>query len=65
MSLSVRDGRVLRLAAAARDGDFSPSGKQVVYSLANGGVLTVPVDALGAGGSPAMASRLGGRRTGA
>jgi Tol biopolymer transport system component len=40
----VRDGRVLRLAAAARDGDFSPSGKRVVYSLANGGVLTVSVD---------------------
>jgi Tol biopolymer transport system component len=37
----VGDGRVLRLAAAARDGDFSPRGKQVVYSLANGGVLTV------------------------
>jgi Tol biopolymer transport system component len=40
----VRDGRVLRLAAAARDGDFSPSGKRVVYSLANGGVFTVSVD---------------------
>jgi Tol biopolymer transport system component len=40
----VRDRRLLRLAAAARDGDFSPSGEWVVYSLAKGGVLTVSVD---------------------
>jgi len=40
----VRDGRVLRLAAAARDGDFSPGGQRVVYSLGTGGLFIVSVD---------------------
>jgi len=37
----VRDARVVRLAAAARQGDFSPSGRRVVYSRDTGGIFTV------------------------
>ena len=40
----VRDARIVRLAAAARHGDFSPSGRRVVYSLETGGIFTVALD---------------------
>jgi Tol biopolymer transport system component len=40
----VRDARVVRLAAAARHGDFSPSGRRVVYSRDTGGLFTVALD---------------------
>ena len=36
----VRDARVVRLAAAARHGDFSPSGRRVGYSRETGGLFT-------------------------
>ena len=43
----VRDARVVRLAAAARHGDFSPSGRRVVYSRETGGLFTVALDGSG------------------
>lgn len=43
----VRDARVVRLAAAARHGDFSPSGRRVVYSRETGGLFTVATDGSG------------------
>ena len=43
----VRDARVVRLAAAARYGDFSPSGRRVVYSRETGGLFTVALDGSG------------------
>ena len=43
----VRDARVVRLSAAAHQGDFSPSGRRVVYSRETGGILTVALDGSG------------------
>lgn len=43
----VRDARVVRLAAAARHGDFSPSGRRVAYSREAGGLFTVALDGSG------------------
>ena len=43
----VRDARVVKLAAAARQGDFSPSGRRVVYSRDTGGLFTVALDGSG------------------
>jgi Tol biopolymer transport system component len=43
----VRDARVVRLASAARHGDFSPSGRRVVYSRETGGLFTVALDGSG------------------
>jgi Tol biopolymer transport system component len=40
----MRDQRIVRLAVAAREGDFSPSGRRVVYSLEKGGLFTVSLD---------------------
>jgi Tol biopolymer transport system component len=43
----VRDARIVRLAAAARHGDFSPRGRRVVYSRETGGLFTVALDGSG------------------
>ena len=43
----VRDARVVRLSAAAHQGDFSPSGRRVVYSRETGGIFTVALDGSG------------------
>lgn len=42
--IRVTTGRIVRLAAGARLGTFSPDGKRVAYSTEKGGIYTVSID---------------------